>query len=300
MFLFLIYVDLDTYVYCKKCFVMKSVGASVFLALILMLGACSSRYYYQICEVKGDNVFKEDDFLLFKDENCSVMYNFWSKGGVMDFIIMNNTDSIMYIDMEKSFFIRNGLSYDYFENTAYVRGSGDYSNSYSVGSVNVSTIKSIFFFPNNIFTGKSTSDVNVLVSSNSGPSKYNFQVRQERPVILVPPCGAKVISKFVLWSDDPYSDDLCERDLLPNDSIYHSYFIQNSPLVFSNYITYSVGESGKPKHIHNSFYVSAIINFNGEVLTVEEKFKCEGEYYPRTVTYLKGKAADRFYIKYYR
>lgn len=296
----LIYVDSDTYVYCKKCYVMKSVAATLFFALILMLGACSSRYYYQIYEVKGDNVMKMDDCLLFNDGDCSVMYNFWSKGGLVDFIIVNNTDSIMYIDMEKSFFVRNGLSYDYFENTAYVTGSGNYSSSYSLGSLNMNGFSSIFFFNNNVYSGKSNSDVNVAVSSNAGPSKYKFQVKQERPVLLIPPYGAKLISKFVLWSGDPYSDDICERDLIPKDSIFHSYFIQNSPLVFSNFITYSVGESGKPNHINNMFYVSAIINFNGALVNVEEKFLCEGESYPRTVSYMKGESPDRFYVKYYR
>lgn len=278
---------------------MKGAVSALFLSVVLMFGACSARYY-QIYGVRGNNVSRMSDCLMFKDENCSVIYNFWSNGGVADFIFVNNTDSILYLDLEKSFFIRNGMSYDYFEDAVYVSGSGKYYGTVSDGFLNISSARTSYITSKNTVSEQVSYSAKISSYSNPGPSKYEFVVKQERPVVLVPPYGSKMISKFVLWDDGPYTEDACSKDLEPKDSVSYTYSIQSSPLVFSNYITYSVGKSGEPVHIDNMFYVSDITNVKGSVAVVEEKYQCEGEYYPRTVTRFKSKDAGRFYIKYYR
>lgn len=282
--------------------IMKNVFSVFFLGLLLLFGACSARYY-QIYDVKGDNVEKMSDCLLFKDENCHVIYNFWCDGGTADFVIVNNTDSILYVNMEKSFFIRNGMALDYFENSTYVSGSVKAATLASFPSYTVSATvngRNYGLAGNLPYSGVSYNIDAYVYDQGDNNSRYKFTVRPERPVLILPPHAAKLVSKFVLWAGDPYSDDVCGKDLMPADSVTHAYSLETSPLVFSNFITYSVGESGKERHIENRFYVSDITNVKGSEVLVEERIQCEGEPYPRTSTYIRGMDADRFYVKYSR
>lgn len=277
---------------------MKRSVAVPFLALLFMLGACSARYY-QIYEVKGNNVVREDGYLVFRDENCSVLYNFWGNGGFAGFTVVNNTDSILYIDMAKSFFTRNGMTFDYFEDAVYVSGSGK-SSFYADGPLGFSVSRRNYGGGRNGAGTTEVYNVDAYGLSGESPSRYRFTVRQERPVLLLPPRGARMISKFVLWNSAPYSDDECGKDLVPAEKVSQAYSVRTSPLVFSNFITYSVGERGKPVHIDNLFYVSEITNMTASEALTEESYRCEGEYYPRTVGYIKDMDAARFYIEYER
>lgn len=281
---------------------MKTALSFLCLSVFLLLGACSARYY-QIYNVTGDNVQKRNGYLVYEDENCSVVYDMWCEGGTPDFVVVNKTDSILYIDMEHSFFIRNGISYDYFEDAVFVSGMGRYPDVESRMDMSFRIVKNIYPRSNSS-RDESVSVSNVYasgdVSTKSGPSKYEFMVRPEREVLAIPPYGSKLVSKFMLWGKTPYSEDICSEDLVPVDSLSYHYSIGNSPLVFSNFITYSVGESGERHHIDNLFYVSGIVNVREAYEITKESYRCGKEPYPRTYTFMKSRAADRFYIVYVR
>lgn len=281
---------------------MKTVLSFLFISAFLLLGACSARYY-QIYNVTGDNVQKRNGYMVYEDENCSVVYDMWCERGTPDFVVVNKTDSILYIDLEHSFFIRNGISYDYFEGAVFVSGMGRFQNVESRINMNFEIIKNIYPLSGNRSSqNESVSNVYASgeASSGSGPSKYEFLVKPERAVLAIPPYGSKLVSKFMLWGKTPYSEDVCSEDLVPVDSLSRDYSISNSPLVFSNFITYSVGDSGERHHIDNLFYVSGIVNVKEAYEIAKESYQCGKEPYPRTYTFMKSRAADRFYIIYVR
>lgn len=73
---------------------------------------------------------------------------------------------------------------------------------------------------------------------------------------------------------------------------------EESPFVFSNRITYRVGESAEPVQFENQFYVSEITNYpEKEVVDYESDEFC-GEKSEEKYNFFKIKSPDRFYIMY--
>lgn len=85
--------------------------------------SCSStQYYYQISQTKplDETIVKsnnDDSGYFYQDQNCRISYNFWSENGDAGFTVTNLTDEVLYVLKDKCFFVKNGVSYDYFHNT---------------------------------------------------------------------------------------------------------------------------------------------------------------------------------------
>lgn len=98
----------------------------IFVVLIGLLAmSCStvSYCYYQVGEIRPveDNVkIDKDSKLIYFDDNIFMEYSFWGSYGNVSFVIKNITDKDITIHLDKSFFIRNGMAYDYFQNRAYM------------------------------------------------------------------------------------------------------------------------------------------------------------------------------------
>lgn len=87
------------------------------LMLVAMLSSCSTEtFYYQVCKVSSDLPTSATGAYEYKNSACEISYDFWSDGGSISFIVKNQTDEFMYIDLSKSFLIKNGIAYDYFLN----------------------------------------------------------------------------------------------------------------------------------------------------------------------------------------
>lgn len=71
-----------------------------------------------------------------------------------------------------------------------------------------------------------------------------------------------------------------------------------SPFVFSNRITYRVGESAEPVQFENQFYVSEITNYPEKEIVKEEYDEFCGEKSEERYKFFKIKSPDRFYIMY--
>lgn len=103
----------------------------VFIAFCLI--SCTSKYY-QIHTTSSNNVVYDypNNRFFYEDRLVTINYNLWNNGGSIWFSIYNNTDSVLYVDWNKSNFIFNGYSYDYLNSTAKmstVSGS-TYKNGY--------------------------------------------------------------------------------------------------------------------------------------------------------------------------
>ena len=71
-----------------------------------------------------------------------------------------------------------------------------------------------------------------------------------------------------------------------------------SPFIFSNRITYRVGESAEPVQFENEFYVSEITNYPRKEVVKEDFDKFCGEKSEEKYEFFKIKSPDRFYIMY--
>lgn len=69
---------------------------------------------YQVLSVKSPLMKKGSDEVTYENDKISVVYNFWSHTGDLRFFIENKTDKILYLDLNNSFFIKNGTAINYY------------------------------------------------------------------------------------------------------------------------------------------------------------------------------------------
>ena len=92
------------------------------LAILLASAICSCKtqqVYYQIAQTKpideaSVKCVDADNGYYYQDQNCRISYNFWSENGDAGFTVTNLTDKVLYILKDKCFFIKDGISYDYY------------------------------------------------------------------------------------------------------------------------------------------------------------------------------------------
>lgn len=197
---------------------------SLFVILIL-LSSCSQTYY-QICKVSSDlPITSQGEYIYKSDNDCELTYDFRRDGGVVRFAIKNNTDSIIYIDLQKSFLVKNGIAYDYFLDR----------------TIGVAETNGISLSANSYY--------NVLSVANV---KTNSLSLEEKPIIAIPPYSSKVFSEYSIAYERevPLFKGLCKK------TVYLYSLVAN--LDFTNHICYRVGEKAPDKFIHNKFQVSDI------------------------------------------
>ncbi len=93
------------------------------LALVAFVAICfysCSTTYYQVLSTKSANETISGKSSLYVDQNIEVVYDFWSKNGKVTFAINNKCDSPVYVDMQNSFFVLNGIAYDYYLDRTFV------------------------------------------------------------------------------------------------------------------------------------------------------------------------------------
>lgn len=84
---------------------------------MFFMSSCSSTLFYQVYKTSSSlQVSEEEDNLYYEDENCIVSYNLWSEEGNAGFQFYNKTEETIYLNLAKSFFVLNGIAYDYFKN----------------------------------------------------------------------------------------------------------------------------------------------------------------------------------------
>lgn len=200
------------------------------LALCACLSSCrsiSSIYrYVQVYTVEpianATTAQKTDEGLVYENEDCIVSYHFWGEGGDAGFVFYNKTDKVIHIDLSQTFFVKNGVAYDYYIPTIITK-----STSASTGSISL-----------------------------SGSSETIATIYQ--PILSIPPKTTRIVSLYNI-REKPFDD--CDLNAYPKQSERLTYVLENSPLTFANYITYSIGDSGNTQLIENQFYISEVANY---------------------------------------
>lgn len=252
------------------------------LALLGLLAAgCSKTTYYQVyqtkpvdqqCEVKNGRICHDAN-------NVTVQYNFFAEEGEAGFWLTNNSDSVIYVNLAETFFVINGSANDYYQARQWT------TTKSSTIAISKQERKD----------KKKKSSENTESSSQTSTKASTFG---ERCMIMIPPHATKFFTEYHINST---MMELCGVKNTPKKSKPEglSYTEENSPMMFSNYITYTIGCNGKRQHVEDKFYVSEIINVHGDAMfeAVREKDACGKDNGAKAVK-MRYATPDRFYVVY--
>lgn len=251
---------------------MKSKKIFFFIFACLLLTSCKSLHtYYQICEVNSTLETSSTGNYKYSDDACSISYDFWGNGGNPGFIFSNNLDEIIYIDLSKSFFIKNGIAHDYYlQRTASISAYSSKNNTTFINTMNEAQEFSIL-------------------------SPHPLIEIAEKAIIAIPPHSSKDISEYVISSQFFYD---CENNITPTKKEVptYKYLSTNSPLTFSNYITYRIGDNTTEHSFINSFYVSSVSFYHNDAAITKVNIGCPNQ--RKEVEVVKGASPRKFYIRY--
>ena len=79
------------------------------------------------------------------NEDCALYYNLWAECGNPGFVMENKNDSDIFVLMDRSFYIHNGVAYDYFADREITEGyTSTYQESISIDGKVIYPYYSIF------------------------------------------------------------------------------------------------------------------------------------------------------------
>ncbi|SCM58958.1 hypothetical protein [Petrimonas mucosa] len=271
---------------------MKTLNYLIIIALsVLTLSSCKTTYYQVYRAVPSDRSMANREALVYEDENCEVTYNLWSHGGNMGFAFFNKSKENIYLNLDECFFVRNNVANDYYLDREFTQTSnvGSKSSRKKGASVALTGLNFLGLIQSN----QAAAEVSESLITSSGSS---ISVK-EKKIITIPPGTLKFISEYNI-SESLYRDcDLLKYPRRKQVKTLH-FMKEESPFVFSNRITYRVGESAEPVQFENQFYVSEITNYpEKEVVDYESDEFC-GEKSEEKYNFFKIKSPDRFYIMY--
>ncbi|TDN83490.1 hypothetical protein DET49_12144 [Salegentibacter sp. 24] len=261
------------------------------LTLVFVLTSCSSTYYQVYKAETGENIKNTSNGLIYEDDNCRISYDFWKNGGSADFMIENKTEKDLHLHLEESYFILNGIAYDYFQDRIFMSSKGTAASRVKRSS-NKTSLSGMNIF--NIWqtNSKTLEDgAEVAISSGAGVSY------REKEIVTIPAGTAKIFNEFQI-NNQLFRD--CDLYKYPNKRQINTknYSEAKSPFVFGNLLAYSVGEEEALRQIENQFYVSAITNYPEKEFVEAEREEFCGDKGSSEVKYFKKSSADAFYIKY--
>lgn len=265
----------------------------IFFALIaVFLTSCVSASFYQVYKATPfENLITTDNYMVYEDENCKVSYNLWEEAGNIGFRFYNKTDKNIYLNLNESFFILNGISNNYYKNRVYENStsSGVTSSHIATASKAVTGINYEDLLQTNRI--QATSGIGLITSSGNSIS-YT-----EEKVICIPSKTSKIITEYNI-NKSLYRD--CDLYKFPtrNQIKSKSFSKSESPIVFSNRIAYTVGQSDNLINFENIFYVTEITNYpESEMIYLKYDDFC-GERSMIMTKYFKNASPDKFYIRY--
>lgn len=272
---------------------MKTQSKLIFTVIIaVLLTSCVTTSFYQVYKATPiGKLVAKDNNLVYEDENCKVSYNLWSEGGNIGFRFLNKTDKNIFLNLDESFFILNGIAYDYYRNRVYTNStsSGATTSRATTASKSVTGINYLDLLQTNRIQASNSVG---LVTSTGYSISYN-----EEKVICIPPKTTKIITEYII-NESLYRN--CDLFKYPTKKEIKSksFSKAESPLVFGNRIVYTIGESDNHIKFENEFYVAEISNYpESEMLESRNEEYC-GQKSMTPTTFYKDVTPDKFFIKY--
>ncbi len=255
---------------------MKKTYLYILFCLVLFSSCASSSYYYQLYEVKPtQKSLSMNGDLIYEDTNCKIFYSFWSNGGDAGFDFYNKTDEDIYLLLDKSNFILNGVAYDYFKNrefsesqkkTLAVGKTGYYKKGDAIGSV------------------------------GEGFQYGNSVKIIEDSIVRIPAGTRKSISEYKIVNSVIRDCNLLRYPRKEKDIKNSNYDESNTPYIFGNLLRYRF--NGDLYTVKNDFFISKITNYNSnsfKYLSYDEF--CGVKQFTKT-SYFKYSKPSNFYLKY--
>ena len=278
----------------------------ILITVILTTSCASTSYkFIQVVETKpaDQNIKQTINGEIYEDSNCIIFHHFWANGGDASFAFYNKTNEIIYIDLSKSFFIKNGIANDYYKDRSWTDSEINETTNITTYSNTIRSTNIINFQPF-LLTYPTTTNINYIEShgvlystSHSNAittSKTSSENIKEQKIIAIPPKTYKIIAEYAI-SNSVIVD--CDLTHYPKDSTSIIFTEENSPLHFENYITYKIGNNGDENTIENKFYISKVTNYAQPSLysyILREKRPCQN------ITNNTGKKySDKYPVKVY-
>ena len=255
---------------------MNNIKNLFFIALTAIFTSCSQTYTFtQVftltpvateCSSKVTN-----EAVIFEDENCIITYNFWSKGGNASYSFYNKSNQMITIDMTKSFFVKNGNAYAYFQNrtfseekSVFQSSSSTYYSSYFSADAIINTNFSNSYYgiavdgtSNTRATANSTTESTTLKRTTGSERKSGTTIKEKEFVSIPPEAGIT----FNGYGINNLRFVACDFEIYPSESASKEFTPKNTPTCFRNVITYKLENDEKYKTINNELYVSKITNY---------------------------------------
>jgi hypothetical protein len=257
---------------------------------LALVTSCATTSFYQVYNVKPvqESISKTDE-LFFEDDNCKISYNLWSNGGNIGFEFYNKTDEKIYINLNETNFILNGFAYDYYKNRTFTT-----SESNSASTSNTST-GSVALTGINVYNDIQTNQVKSSSSANLSSSVGYAVSIKEDSIIYIPAKTTKTISEYSINKALIRNCDLFKYPSLKNIKT-KSYAIEQSPIVFSNIITYNT--QAERITVENKFFVSEITNYPFKEFFEFKYDEYCGDKSMSKTKYYKFYDIDKFYVRY--
>lgn len=258
--------------------------------LMFMLNSCATYNYYQICTVSSDLPTSSTGAYEYKNSSCDISYDFWTDGGSVSFVVKNNTNEMLYIDLSKSFLIKNGIAYDYFLNRTTTSSASVASSQSAAAS------GTVFGYWNSLFT-KTPGSLTATATNSAGSQKSTSIAYEEKPIIAIPPHAAKGFAEYSIMRNHFKDCDLYEAPS-KNEQASMSFDISTTPVAFTNYLCYRVGDNSADHFIENNFYVSEVSNKNHKALFHDVAVGCSSDMYNPKESVFISTSPKEFYIRY--
>ena len=226
-----------------------------------------------------------DNCMVYEDENCEILYNFWKEYGEMGFVFHNKTSQNLYLHLDECFCVKNDFAYDYYQNRVYTNSK---SNVVSSQLTNI--------FRSNVTKSKASAYVSGSNNTIANTSSNSVSTAEKR-IICIPPKTSKIITEFDIKNSIYRSCDIV-RNPRRKDPRSVSFNKDNTPLTFGNRIAYSVGDAEELIRINNDFYVSKISNYSSFDITRLEYMEVCGKQTQNQVRVFKESGPNQFYIHY--
>lgn len=260
------------------------------ISIGLLMTSCATTSFYQVYNVKpNQETIQKTENLFFEDENCKISYNLWANGGNIGFNIYNKTNENIYVNLNESNFVLNGFAYDYYKNRTFTTSESKSASDSKTSTGSVAVIGINVY--DNIQTNQVKSSSSANISSSVG---YAVTVKEDS-IICIPAKTTKRISEYSINNTLIRNCDLFKYPSRKTIKT-KSYSIEQSPLIFSNIITYKA--KGERITVKNEFYVSEITNYPATEFFEYKYDEYCGQKSKSKTKYYKFYDTDKFYIKY--
>jgi len=228
----------------------KQILAIAFLVSAAVLSGCGHSMYQLIETSPAKASQMENNGTSYETSELKITYDFWADGGKVDFTIFNKTNSSIYLDWDKSHFILNGLSLEYWTDSEI---TNSLINSTSSGSSSSATSLLNLLSPSSYNTN--------TTRTYQGKRQVTVSASKIKPkrIIHIPSHSAIQMSSFAITKTLYYDCDLHLGNSSAKRAAGKSFTSSNTPLSFRNYLTYYTEPSAaKEIVIDNEFFVSKI------------------------------------------